>query len=84
MPLEIMNAQMIWCPPTDSQYCLVKCSCGNDQPVYVLGDDGEWRVMCLECKKEVKASGSRHEAQVAWNKNTEVAAYDGNQRQRAV
>ena len=26
----------------------------------------------------------KHEAQVAWNKNAEVAAYDGSQRQRAV
>lgn len=67
--MEIINAIRLVAPAPDSQFRLRKCSCGNDQPVYVVGCDGNWRVMCLDCKKETKGHRVQHDAQVEWNEN---------------
>lgn len=51
----------------------------------MLGRQEPWKVRCFDCGYTVDQQKIfKHEAQVAWNKNAEVAAYDGNQRQRAV
>lgn len=65
--MEIINATRIVAPVPDSQYRLRACGCGNDQPVYVVGCNGKWRVMCLDCKKETKGHRVQHDAQVEWN-----------------
>jgi hypothetical protein len=52
---------------------------------YMIGRQEPWKVRCFDCGYTVDQQKIfKHEAQVAWNKNAEVAAYDGNQRQRAV
>lgn len=66
--MEIINATRLVVPAPDSQYRLVPCECGNDQPVYVVGCDGLFRVQCLECNKETDGFAVQHEAQVYWNK----------------
>ena len=66
--MEIINATRLIVPAPDSRYRLVPCECGNDQPVYVIGEDGLFRVRCLECNKETGGFAAQHEAQVCWNK----------------
>ena len=66
--MEIINATRLSAPKPDSQYRLIPCGCGNDQPVYVVGNDGNWRVMCLDCRKETKGFSIQHDAQLNWNK----------------
>ena len=77
--MEINDAIGIVAPAPDSQYRLVPCDCGNDQPVYVVGCDGLWRVLCLECKHETKGFTVQHEAQVAWNKEERHDRHDQQQ-----
>lgn len=66
--MEVINATRLVAPAPDSQYRLVPCKCGNDQPIYVVGNDGKWRVLCLDCKNETEGFGIQHDAQVNWNK----------------
>lgn len=66
--MEIINATRIVIPSQDSQFRLIPCDCGNDQPVYVVGDDGNFRVMCLDCRKETVGFAIQHEAQLKWNR----------------
>ena len=66
--MEIINATRLIAPKPDSQYRLIPCGCGNDQPVYVVGNDGNFRVMCLECHKETEGFTIQHEAQLNWNR----------------
>lgn len=66
--MEIINATRLVAPAEDSQFRLVPCGCGNSQPVYVVGSDGLWRVMCLDCRKETEGFGIQHDAQLNWNR----------------
>ena len=66
--MEVINATRLVAPAPDSQYRLVPCKCGNDQPVYVMGNDGKWRVLCLDCNNETQGFGIQHDAQANWNK----------------
>lgn len=65
--MEIIDAVRLVAPAPDSQYRLRACGCGNDQPVYVVGSDRKWRVMCLDCKKETEGFEVQHDAQMNWN-----------------
>ena len=70
MPMEVMNAIRLVVPAPDSQYRLVPCDCGNDQPVYVMGCDGAWRAAYLDCGYETEEFPCKHYAQEAWNRRT--------------
>ena len=66
----------------DSHFRLRGClCCGGDNVAYVQYSAGRnrepWKVCCFDCGYTVDQQKIlKHEAQVAWNKNTEVAAYD--------
>lgn len=66
--MEVINATRLVAPAPDSQYRLVPCKCGNDQPVYVMGADGKWRVLCLDSNNETEGFSIQHDAQANWNK----------------
>ena len=66
--MEINDAIGIVSPAPESQYRLVPCDCGNDQPVYIARCDGKWQVKCLDCRKKTDAFQAQHDAQVHWNK----------------
>lgn len=65
--MEISNAVRIIGPAPDSQYRLRQCSCGSDTVAYVQGEDGHWRVKCLDCGRETEGFAVRHDAQGMWN-----------------
>lgn len=65
--MVVNNAVRLVTPVPDSQYRLKACKCGNDQPVYIQGRDGEWRVECLDCGKQTGDYEERHGAQMEWN-----------------
>lgn len=71
MTMVINDAVRLVTPVPDSQYRLKACKCGNDQPVYVVGCDRKWRVMCLDCKKETKGFEVQHDAQTDWNREVD-------------
>ena len=62
-------------PAQDSQFRLLHCpKCKSDNVAYVHynGKGGaKWRVECFDCGHTVdKGNTVRHDAQVAWNKET--------------
>lgn len=66
--MKIINATRLVAPVPDSQYRLVPCKCGNNHPVYVMGNDRKWRVLCLDCQNETESFHIQHDAQLNWNK----------------
>lgn len=66
--MQISNTGRIIIPAVDSQFRLVPCSCGNKQPAYLVESDEKWRVVCMNCQKETRSFGIRHDAQMNWNK----------------
>ena len=87
--MDMETAISVEAAAPDSHFRLVPCpACHSDNVAYVqymLGIQEPWKVRCFDCGYTVDQQKIfKHEAQVAWNKNTEVAAYDGNHRQRAV
>lgn len=88
--MEIECAIKVERADPDSHFRLLPCpGCRSDNVAYVqysLGRNREpWKVRCFDCKYTVdRQADCKHDAQAHWNKNAEVAAYDGSQRQRAV
>ena len=87
--MDLEHAIRVDAAAPDSHFRLLPCpECGGDNVAYVqymTGIQEPWKVSCFDCGYTVDQQKiCRHEAHVAWNKNAEVAAYDGNQRQRAV
>ena len=87
--MEIECAIKVERADPDSHFRLLPFpECGGDNVAYVqymTGIQEPWKVSSFDCGYTVDQQKIwRHEAQVAWNKNAEVATYDGNQRQRAV
>lgn len=68
MAMVVNNAVLLVTPAPDSQYRLKSCGCGNDQPVYIQGLDGKWRVECLDCGRKTGSHGAQHDAQLEWNR----------------
>lgn len=86
--MEIECAIKVERADPDSHFRLLPCpGCRSDNVAYVqymLGRQEPWKVRCFDCGYTVdRQKIFKHEAQVAWNKNKEVAAYDGNNRQLA-
>lgn len=89
MPMDLEHAIRVDAAAPDSHFRLLPCPCCHSENVayvqYMLGRQEPWKVRCFDCGYTVDQQKIfKHEAQVAWNKNAEVATYDGNQRQRAV
>lgn len=70
MPMEIKNAIRLVIPDPDGQFRLSDCTCSSDQTVYVIGTDGNWRVLCLDCGAETAGFPVQHEAQNEWNRRS--------------
>ena len=87
--MDLEHAIRVDAAAMDSHFRLLPCpECGGDNVAYVqymIDRQEPWKVSCFDCGYTVDQQKIfKHEAQVAWNKNAEVATYDGNQRQRAV
>lgn len=74
--MSMDDAIEIKVPDPDSQYRLLPCKkCGSDNVAYVHYDSrggDAWRVQCFDCGHIVdKGYKVRHDAQVAWNKESQ-------------
>lgn len=70
--MEVVNAIQMLAAAPDSQYRLLPCGCGNDQPVYLQNEDKLWRVECLSCGSKSGDYAVRHDAQVEWNRGCKL------------
>lgn len=63
-------------PEQDSHFRLLPCpKCKGDNVAYTQKEDlgGErWHVKCFDCGFEGQGAEARHEAQVIWNKMTNI------------
>lgn len=69
--MRMDDAVKIVKPAPDSHYRLLPCQCGSDNVAYVLGVDDRWHGQCFDCGRVGPESAVRHEAQGAWNRESQ-------------